>query len=99
MTWQDEEVRKIKLVLERPIPKADNLSVIFSIPGKQKLEFETMLTGYLTFIEANEGVIKVNESLDAETSELCELHISITGLNQAIFAQELQSRARPFSAV
>ena len=100
MSWTNEEVKRVKIVIMRPVPKADNLSVIFSVTKKQKSEFEQMLTDYLTFVEANKGIVhKIEEILDAETSESYELIVSVAGVNQQAFAQELQSRARTFTVI
>ncbi len=98
MTWEDAEIRRIKLIIARSAAKADNLSVVFSILGKQKTEFETMMIDYLTFVEGNGGVVdSVDEIKDSETGQRCELIITISGSNVAGFIRELQAKASPFT--
>ena len=100
MSWPNGEVRKIKITLMRPVPKSDNLTVSFAVNGTQKDEFEAMLNDYFNLIQAHDGLIgDVKETLDAETGDRCELSIAIHGLNQTLFAHELQSRASKFTVL
>ena len=96
MSWPNGEVRKIKIIILRPNNKVgDNLMVIFDVDGSQSDEFHTMLFEYFTFIEKNDGIIhNVEETLDAETHARYMLSISIAGLNQQAFAQELHAKAQ-----
>ena len=97
MIWQESEVRRVKLTFTHPLKKVHDLSITFGVDGKQKDEFYVLLQDYIKFIGTNDGTVKdVDEVLDSETQEACDLHIFIQGLNQKMFVQELQNRAEAF---
>ena len=97
MSWTDEETRQVKVVVMASIPGAQNLIANFSVSKVQAPDFELVLTEFLNMVEANEGHVKVDDLIDAETSIPTELNVIITGSNQGMFVNELRAKMTQFN--
>jgi len=98
MPWKSDEIRQVKVTLKGPAVNTNDLTITFNVTEAQRSSFETMITAYLNFVEANAGkVLPLEETLDEITHEPCKLSITIKGLNQQLYANTLQANAGAFS--
>lgn len=97
MSWTDEETRQVKVVVMASMPGAQNLIANFIVGKAQAPEFEVVLTEFLSMVEANEGNVKVDDLIDAETSIPTDLNVIITGAQQGLFVNELRAKMTRFN--
>lgn len=99
MVWEAEEIRKVKVIIKRPLKQGQDLIVSFGVAGSQKEAFSKVLLSYFDSIRHEEKgaqITNVEETFDAETGEVCGISIEISGMNQGLFVQEFQQRGQEF---
>ena len=94
--WTDEEIRRVKLTFKSPTRSLHDMSVTFGVEGSKKTDFQTALDEFISFVVQNDGgIFKVDEVLDAETHEPCDISIFFHG-GQETNAMEFKRRMPKF---
>jgi len=92
MSWQTDEVRKVRVTFKNP--KADRHQVItHEVKADQREKFSEMVIGFLTFAEEKKCQVKVDTVLDVETHLPAELQLEIKGQPELMIATFMQRAA------
>jgi hypothetical protein len=89
-------VQRMKIIFRRQAFRDHELSVTFGLIPEKKTEVHAKLTDFINFVNVKDGWIhKVEEVLDAETHEPCDIQITFGG-TQAVIAGEFHNRVPSF---